>query len=44
MRCVRRSRQEWEGLVRGCERSGLAQKAYCDRQGISVVCVHPPPA
>jgi len=33
---VRRSRQEWERLVRGWERSGLSQQAYCERRGISV--------
>ena len=31
-----RSRNEWERLVAGWERSGLTQEVYCARHGISV--------
>ena len=31
-----RSRNEWQRLVAGWERSGLTQKVYCARHGISV--------
>lgn len=36
----RRTRHQWQALVEGWAESGLTQKAYCSRQGISVTSFH----
>lgn len=36
----RRTRPQWQALVAGWAESGLTQKAYCSRQGISVTSFH----
>ena len=34
--CGQRTRNEWQGLVAGWPRSGLAEEVYCARRGISL--------
>jgi transposase-like protein len=36
----RRTPAQWRELVRGWPRSGLTQRAYCERHGISVGSLH----